>query len=108
MIENVKYFWNNYDFDMLVHWLTNVDPVALLLNPVVFIPLVIIFGLMANQKTAYIGQMLVTYGPSIGFLFVTATVVRNGAITESGPFAMAMTSFFMVVIWFIWTKLLQS
>ena len=108
LAEKFKHFINTYDFDTFFNWLTNVDPVALLMNPYVFVPILIILALIAHPKTSYLGQKLVIYVPVSIYLFVTFVILRNDSISNTGPFIMAMAAFFMIVGWLIWTKLLND
>ena len=108
MIEQVKSFINTYNFDMLMNWLTRVDIGELLLNPFVLVPIVIVIGLMSYSKTTYLGQQLLTYVPAILYLFLTFVILRNDSISNTGPFVMAMGAFFLIIGWFVWTRLLQD
>jgi len=108
IVSNLKYFIDNCDFEMFSTWLANVDPLALLLNPFVLVPLIIIFGLIAYPKTTYIGQKLVLYVPGVTYLFVTGVILKNDAINNTGPFVMAMIAFFGVAGWLIWTQFLEN
>lgn len=106
MGEQLKTFVETFNFTMLMNWATNVSVGELLLNPFVLVPLVILIGLMNYPKTAYLGQQLLLYVPAAGYLFVTFVILRNDSITNTGPFILAMGAFFLIVGWFIWTRLL--
>ncbi|VAX25977.1 hypothetical protein MNBD_NITROSPINAE02-1646 [hydrothermal vent metagenome] len=108
MIKNIRYFIDNYTFDMLMKWAENADPIAVLLNPAILATIVIVFGLTAYQKTTYLGQQLILYLPAVGYLFVTIVIAKNDNISDAGPFFLAITSFFMVIGWLIWTRLLRN
>jgi hypothetical protein len=106
MVEQLKGFINTFTFDMLMNWFSNASLGETLLNPFVLGPIVIIIGLMSYSKTAYLGQQLVTYVPATLYLFVTFVILRNDVISNTGPFLMAMGAFFMIIGWFVWTRLL--
>ncbi len=106
MIEQVKSFIDSYNFDMLMNWLNRADIGEVLLNPFVLVPIVLVIGLMSYSKTAYLGQQLLTYVPAILYLFVTFVILRNDSISNTGPFVMAMGAFFLIIGWFVWTRLL--
>lgn len=106
MVEQIKDFIHTFTFDMLVNWLTHASVGETLLNPFVFGPVVVIIGLMSYSKTAYLGQQLLLYIPGILYLFVTFVILSNDVISNAGPFLMAMGAFFIIVGWFIWTRLL--
>jgi len=107
MGEDIKYFIDNGDFEMLMNWFNAADPVEVLTNPFVLIPLVAIIGMVIYPTTSAIGQKLLLYVPAAGFLFVTGVVLSNDVISNTGPFLMALVSFFMIVGWLIWTQLLS-
>lgn len=106
MIEQLKVFVNTFNFDMLMNWLNNASVAETLLNPFVLGPIVIIIGLMSYSKTAYLGQQLVVYLPAMIYLFLTFVILRNDVISNTGPFIMAMGAFFLIIGWFVWTRLL--
>ncbi len=110
MVENIKYFINNYDFDMLMAWISKAseDPLGVMLNPWILIPVVIVVGMMAHPKTTELAQWLVSYVPAVGYLFVTGVVLSNDVISNIGPFVMAMAAFFMIIGWLIYTQLLNN
>lgn len=106
MIDQIKSFIDTFTFDMLMNWLTNASVGETLLNPFVLVPLVILIGLMSYSKTAYLGQQLLLYVPAALYLFVTFVILRNDSITNTGPFILSMGAFFLIIGWFIWTRLL--
>ncbi len=106
--ENVEYFIANYDFEMLMNWFTNVDPVAVILNPYVLVPLIIIVGMIMHPKTTTIGQNLVSAIPAIGYLFVTFVILKNDVISSIGPFIMAGVAFFGIIGFLVYTQLLKG
>jgi len=106
MGDSFQLFLDTFTFDKLMMFLSNASIGDIALNPFVLIPLLIIIGLISYPKTTYIGQNLLMYIPAIGFLFITGVILKNDSITNTGPFIMAMVSFFMIIGWFIWTKLL--
>ncbi|VAX19678.1 hypothetical protein MNBD_NITROSPINAE01-1588 [hydrothermal vent metagenome] len=106
--ENLKYFYDNYDFDMLEAWFSVADPVAIALNPFVFVPVIIVFAMFYSNKTIDLAQRLIVYVPALGYLFVTFVILKNDIISGTGPFIMSMIAFFMIVGWLLWTKLLKS
>lgn len=106
--ENIEYFIANYDFEMLMDWFSNVDPVSVILNPYVLVPLIIIVGMVLHPKTSAIGQNLVFAIPAIGFLFVTFVILRNDVISSIGPFIMAGISFFGIIGFLVYTQLLKG
>lgn len=106
MVEQLKAFIDTYTFDMLMKWLMTVNIAELLLNPFVLVPIVVLIGMMSYSKTAYMGQQLVVYVPALLYLFVTFVILRNDSISNTGPFVMAMGAFFLIIGWFIWTRLL--
>ncbi len=108
LIENIKYFYANCDFDLLMNWLERADPVEVLLNPFVLGPLLIVIGLTAYSRTSELGQKLIIYIPTTGYLFVTFVILKNDNISSPGPFILAITSFFIIFGWLIWTRLLKS
>ncbi|MBF0293394.1 MAG: hypothetical protein HQK86_14690 [Nitrospinae bacterium] len=106
MVEQLKGFVNTFNFDMLMNWLNHVSVAELLLNPFVLGPIVVIIGLMSYSKTAYLGQQIVVYLPAILYLSLTMVILRNDVISNTGPFIMAMGAFFLIIGWFVWTRLL--
>lgn len=104
----LRYFVDNLDFDMLMTQITSASWIDILLNPLVLVFLVVTFALMSRNKTVYLGQQVVMYVPSVGFLLVTFVILKNDSITNTGPFIMAMTSFFIIIGWLIWTRLIKS
>ena len=106
--ENFTYFIDNYDFDMLVEWISNADWGVVLMNPYVLVPIVIIVGMMLHPKTTAIGQGALIVIPAIGFLFVTFVILRNDIISNIGPFLMAGVCFFGIVGTLIYTQLLKN
>lgn len=105
---HIKYFMDNCDFDMLITWLTTVDPVTVILNPYVLIPIIVIVGLTFYPATSEFGQNLVIYSPIGIYLFVTAVILKNDVISSIGPFLMGMTAFFMIAGLIIWHQFLKS
>lgn len=108
MIEQVKSFIDTFTFDMLMNWISHASVGETLLNPFVLVPIVVVIGLMSYSKTAYLGQQLLTYVPAILYLCVTFVILRNDSISNTGPFVMAMGAFFLIIGWFVWTRLLQD
>jgi hypothetical protein len=93
---------------MLMNWLSNASIGETLLNPFVLVPLVALIGLMSYSKTAYLGQQLFLYVPAALYLFGTFVILRNDSISNAGPFILAMGAFFLIIGWFVWTRLLQD
>ncbi len=83
-MDNLLYFWNNYDFNRVMDWVGTAlrDPVGTMMNPWIAAPLIIMLALLANRRTAGLGQKLVIGVPAIGYLFVTLTVLRNDSISH--------------------------
>ncbi|MBI5814823.1 MAG: hypothetical protein HZB29_04350 [Nitrospinae bacterium] len=106
MSEDIQYFIDHVTFDRLMTWITTMSIGDLILNPFVLVPVLVIVGLISYPKTTGLGQMLMMYVPAILYLGLTAAVLRNDSITNTGPFIMAILAFFMIVGWFVWTKLL--
>ncbi len=108
LIEKLKYFINNYDFEMLMEWLSAANPVDVLMSPYVFIPIIILLALLISPKTTEVGQKLVMYLPAVGYLFVTGVVLKNDVISNTGPFLMGIVAFFIICGWLIYTNFLSS
>ena len=108
MLEDVMAFYENYDFDMVLDWLMNTDLVPVVSQPVIAGPLVLVVVMLLIPKTSAIAQGIIVYVPVAGFFFVSATVLHNDEITNVGPFILALSCFFIVVGWFIYTKMLKS
>ncbi|MBF0169468.1 MAG: hypothetical protein HQK87_00020 [Nitrospinae bacterium] len=109
-MDQLKYFWNTYDFDRVMSWIGTAlrDPLGTLMNPWILAPIVIIIGLFVNQKTAGLGQKLIIGVPAIGYLFITLTVLHNDSISQPGPFMMGLGAMLIIVGWFIWDRLMKG
>jgi hypothetical protein len=109
-MDALKSFWNTTDFNAVMKWIGHAsrDPAGTFMNPLVFGPIVLIFALLAYPKTSGLGQKLVVGVPMVGFIVLTVAVLRNDSISHPGPFMMALLSTFMIVGWYIYTKLLRS
>lgn len=108
LVENVKYFMANYDFDMVYEWISNADWMVVLMNPYILVPVIILVGMLMHPKTTGIAQMAVMVIPAVGFLFVTFVILSNDSISNFGPFIMAGISFFGIVGYLIWSQLLNN
>ncbi len=110
LVGNLKYFFNNGDFDMVMRWVNHAvsDPVSAVMNPFILVPLLISVGLMFSPKTTGMAQQMILYIPTLVFLGTTFVVLRNDSISDTGPFSMALVSFFIIIGWLIWTQLLSD
>ncbi|MGK7346749.1 MAG: hypothetical protein ACNS63_13165 [Candidatus Nitrospinota bacterium M3_3B_026] len=108
LVAKLKSFINTFTFEDLMYWIENVSPLDLLTSPWVIVPVVLIIGLIAYPHTSYFGQQLVLYLPAAIYLFITFVILKNGSISDLGPFIMAMIAFFIIVGWLIWTRLLKD
>ncbi len=108
MKERLTWFWENADFDTVFNYVSYLDPVEIFFNPNIIVPVLVVLSLMMYQKTTDLGQKLFMYIPTLVYFFVTATVLKNDSISSPGPFAMAFVGFLIVMIWFIWTKMLRD
>lgn len=103
-------FWNYYNFDMVMSWVGGAmrDPVGTLMNPWISGPIIVMLGLLANKRTAGLGQKLVLGVPAMVYLFTTLTVLKNDSISNAGPFMMALGAMFIIVGWLLYSRLLKS
>ena len=108
MEEQLRDFVETFNFSMLTSWVSHASIGETLLNPFVFVPVVVIIGLISYSKTSYLGQQLLVYVPATLYLAVTFVILRNDSISNVGPFIMAMGAFFLIIGWFVWTRLLQD
>lgn len=106
--ENLEYFIDNYDFDMLVEWISNADWVVVFTNPYVLAPIIILVALMLHPQTTAFGQSAMIAIPAIGYLFVTFVILKNDIISNIGPFVMAGFAFFGIVGTLLYTQLLKD
>lgn len=108
MQEGLKTFWKEGDFDFLLEWLSNVDPVELISTPAIAGIVGIVIAMNFYKPTAGFGLMVATYAAPVLFILASVVVLKNDSITDVGPFIMATASVFMVVGWFIWAKMLRD
>ena len=108
MVEQFKNFINTCNFDTLINWFNRASIADTLLNPFVLAPILLVIGLLSYHKTVYLGQQLLTYVPATLYLFLTFVVLRNDSISNIGPFIMGMGAFFLIIGWFVWTRLLSD
>jgi len=107
-IENIKQFIATGDFDTVMEFLRTADPAEVIMMPPVLIPLVLTIGMMFHPKTVYFGQKIMMWFPALLWLSVSAVVLKNDDISNTGPFLLGLVSFFIVVGYLIYSQLMAS
>lgn len=108
MLEQLQKFWRDGDFATLTEWISKVDPIELITDPVIAGYIVLIIVMNFIDYTKGMSQILAYYTIPVLFIFATVVILKNDQITSAGPFSMAIASLFMVVGWFVWAKMLRD
>jgi len=106
--QNIRNFIETGDFDTIMEFYRSTDISELIAMPAVFVPLILIVGLLAHPKTTYLGQKLMIWIPCLVWVGTTVVILKNDVISNTGPFIMGLVSFFIIIGYLIYSQLMAN